>query len=102
MRQATKEEATRMKKILQDFCNRSGQTLNWTKSGILFSEYVDNTTTQIIRNIFPVPNIDANFVHLDHPLIISRKDRNSAYNFVIDKFKLKLSTYKADQLSHAA
>jgi hypothetical protein len=30
------------------------------------------------------------------------KDRASAYNFVFEKFRSKLSTYKADKLSHAA
>jgi hypothetical protein len=100
--QATEQEATRMKNILQEFCNRSGQTPNWTKSGILFSKHVDNHISQVIRNIFPVPVIDSNFVHLGHPLIIPGKDRNAAYNFVLEKFKSKLSTYKADQLSHAA
>jgi hypothetical protein len=30
------------------------------------------------------------------------KDRTTAYNFVLDKFKYKLSTSKADKLSHAA
>jgi hypothetical protein len=57
---------------------------------------------QAIKQIFPVPDFDNNFVNLGHPLIIPGKDRNAAYNFVIDKFKSKLTTYKADQLSHAA
>nr|XP_051229148.1 uncharacterized protein LOC127346950 [Lolium perenne] len=35
--QATEQEATKMKQVLQEFCNRSGQTPNWMKSGILFS-----------------------------------------------------------------
>ena len=35
--QAAAEEATRMKDILQDFCRCSGQTPNWSKSGIIFS-----------------------------------------------------------------
>jgi hypothetical protein len=100
--QATEQEAINMKYILQDFCNGSGQTPNWTKSGILFSKHVDNHTTNIIRNIFPMPIIDSNFVHLGHPLIIPGKDRTAAYSFVLDKFKSKLSTYKAYQLSHAA
>jgi hypothetical protein len=56
----------------------------------------------LIKQIFPVPDIDNNFIHLGHPLIIPGKDRSAAYNFVIDKFRSKLSTYKADQLSHAA
>jgi hypothetical protein len=35
-------------------------------------------------------------------VILPSKDRASAYNFVLDKFKTKLTTYKADHLSHAA
>jgi hypothetical protein len=100
--QAILQEALNMKHILQNFCNISGQTPNWSKSGIIFSKNVDALTYASIKNIFQVPNIDNNFVHLGHPLIIPGKNRNAAYNFVLDKFKLKLSTYKADHLSHAA
>jgi hypothetical protein len=46
--------------------------------------------------------MDKAFIHLGHPLILPAKDRASAYNFVLDKFRSKLSTYKADKLSHAA
>jgi hypothetical protein len=49
-----------------------------------------------------VPIIDKNFIHLGHPLILPGKDRAAAYNFVFDKFRSKLSTYKADKLSHDA
>jgi hypothetical protein len=55
-----------------------------------------------IKGIFPAPNIDSSFVHLGHPLILPSKDRSAAYNFIYDKFKSKLSTYKANRLSHAA
>jgi hypothetical protein len=91
-----------MKGILQEFCHRSAQTPNWTKSGIFFSKHVTPHMTQAITQIFPVPNIDNNFVHLGHPLILPGRDRTSAYEFVLQKFKSKLSTYKADKLSHAA
>jgi hypothetical protein len=91
-----------MKQILQSFCNLSGQTPNWTKSGIMFSKNVDSSTSSMIKQIFNVPKIDNNFIHLGHPLIIPGKDRSAAYNFVLDKFKFKLSTYKADHLLHAA
>ena len=63
---------------------------------------VQANVAQFIQQIFPVPSIDASFIHLGHPLILPSKDRASAYNFVLDKFKSKLSTYKADSLSHAA
>ena len=100
--QASEQEAIRMKQIIQSFCEFSGQTPNWTKSGIIFSKNVDSCTINAIKNIFPVPHIDNNFIHLGHPLIIPGKNRTAAYNFVLEKFKNKLSTYKADHLSHAA
>jgi hypothetical protein len=100
--QATFQEALRMKQILDVFCIQSGQTPNWTKSGIIFSKHVPASTCQSIKQVFPVADIDNNFVHLGHPLIIPGKDRTASYNFVFEKFKSKLSTYKADQLSHAA
>jgi hypothetical protein len=100
--QASSQEATRMKNILQEFCARSGQTPNWSKSGIIYSKHVPPDVKQAISHIFPVPDIDNNFTHLGHPLILPAKDRTSAYNFVFEKFRSKLSTYKADKLSHAA
>jgi hypothetical protein len=100
--QATPQEASRMKQILHDFCIRSGQAPNWTKSGIIFSKHVPPNICQSIKQVFPVPLIDNNFVHLGHPLILPGKNRTAAYNFIFDKFKSKLSTYKADKLSHAA
>jgi hypothetical protein len=99
---ATRQEAHQMKQILMSFCNVSGQFPNWSKSGIIFSKYVDATTKQQIKAFFPVPHIDDSFTHLGHPLILPPKNRSEAYNFVLDKFRTKLSTYKANSLSHAA
>jgi hypothetical protein len=55
----------------------------------------------IKKQIFQVPYLDSNTIHLGHPLILPAKDRSVAYNFVYDKFKHKLSAYKANILSHA-
>ena len=99
--QATLQEATIMSQLIQSFCARSGQIPNWNKSGILFSKGVDSSIQQAIKNIFPVVSIDNNFIHLGHPLILPAKDRSSTYNFIVDKFKAKLPTYKATKLSHA-
>jgi hypothetical protein len=55
-----------------------------------------------IRSFFPVPNIVSSSIHLGHPLILPPKDRSSSYNFIIEKFKSKLSAYKDGKLSHAA
>jgi hypothetical protein len=99
---ATIHEASLMNAILQSFCSISGQTPSWVKSGIIFSKHVDQATAAAIRQIFPVNLIDSSFIHLGHPLILPIKDRAAAYDFVLDKFKNKLTTYKADQLSHPA
>ncbi|XP_047070405.1 uncharacterized protein LOC124678577 [Lolium rigidum] len=99
---ANVEEASAIFNIIDHFCQESGQTPNWSKSGILFSKNVPLQVKQDIKTIFPVPNIDESFVHLGHPLVMPCKDRSAAYNFVYDKFKSKLSAYKANRLSHAA
>jgi hypothetical protein len=99
---ANTQEATTIFDLLDHFCQDSGQTPNWSKSGILFSKNVPLQVKQEIKTIFPVPSIDNSFVHLGHPLVLPSKDRSSAYNFVCDKFKSKLSAYKANRLSHAA
>jgi hypothetical protein len=80
----------------------SGEIPNRNKSGIIFSKNVSSSTIHAIKQIFPVQNIDNNFIHLGHPLILPGKDRTSTYNIVFDKLKSKLTTYKADKLSHAA
>ena len=96
------QEATTMAEIINQFCLASGQVPNWNKSAILFSKKVNQQVKQDIRKIFHVPDIDTNTIHLGHPLILPAKDRSAAYNFIIAKFKAKLSSYVADKLSHAA
>jgi hypothetical protein len=99
---ANMQEAHTISQIIDHFCHDSGQIPNWSKSGILFSKNVTSQVKEDIRAIFPAPDIDNSFVHLGHPLILPSKDRSAAYAFIYNKFKSKLSTYKANQLSHAA
>jgi hypothetical protein len=42
------------------------------------------------------------FIHLGHPLVLPAKNRSEAYNFILQKFRNKLTTYKENSLSHAA
>jgi hypothetical protein len=46
--------------------------------------------------------MDETFVHLGHPPILPAKNRSEAYNFILTKFKSKMSTYKENSFSHAA
>ena len=99
---ANVQEAQSISQIIDHFCHNSGQTPNWSKSGILFSKNVTSQVKEDIRAIFPAPDINSSFVHLGHPLILPSKDRSAAYAFIYDKFKSKLSTYKANHFSHAS
>ena len=98
---ATMHEASTIRRILHDFCNLSGQTPNLHKSSILFSKSVDAMTKAQIRDIFHVPDLLPNTLHLGHPIIFNHNDRNKAYEFIINKFRAKLTTIKANKLNHA-
>jgi hypothetical protein len=99
---ANMQEAATISQVLNQFCNASGQVPNWNKSAILFSKNVNMQVKKDITQIFQVAEMNENTIHLGHPLILPAKDRSTAYNFVYDKFKSKLSAYKANRLSHAA
>ena len=98
---ATLEEAQAIKTILYDFCQQSGQTPNLQKSSIYFSRNVPNHIKNQIKGIFPIPNLQANTMHLGHPMIFSHRDKNKAYNFIYNKFLAKFGTLKANKLNHA-
>lgn len=99
--QANSIEANRINSILNNFCNASGQTPNLAKSHILFSKNVDDSSKSEVRSIFPVNDLAPNSTYLGHPLIFNHNDRNKAYNFIIAKFRAKLTTIKANKLNHA-
>jgi hypothetical protein len=99
---ANVQEALTISNILNQFCQASGQVPNWNKSAILFSKSVPLQVKHDLKQIFQVPDMNNTTTHLGHPLILPAKDRSVAYNFVYDKFKQKLTAYKANRLSHAA
>jgi hypothetical protein len=68
----------------------------------LFSKNVGLQKKQGIKQIFQVPDMDNNTIHLEHPLILPAKDRSVAYNFIYDTFRSKLNAYQANRMSHAA
>jgi hypothetical protein len=99
--QATHEEATKINSMLQNFCSASCQTPNLTKSSIMFSKNVDTNSKMAVRNVFPVPDLTPNNIYLGHPLIFNHNDRTKAYDFILNKFRAKLTMLKANKLNHA-
>jgi hypothetical protein len=99
--QATQEEANKINSILQNFCNVSGQTPNLAKSSIMFSRNADNSSRVAVKSVFPVPDLTPNTIYLGHPLIFNHNDRAKAYDYILNKFKAKLTILKANKLNHA-
>ena len=50
---------------------------------------------------FLVSDLLPNTMHLGRPMIFSHRDRNKAYDFIVNKFWAKLTTAKANKLNHA-
>lgn len=77
------------------------QTPNYDKSSIMFSKKTPSHIQEAIRLIFPINLMDANTRHLGHPLFVTNRNKFVIYKFIIDKFKAKLTTLKANNMSHA-
>jgi hypothetical protein len=99
--QATREEANKINSILQDFYTASGQILNLAKSSIMFSKNVDSHSKLAVISVFPVADLLPNMIYLGHPLIFNHNDRAKAYEFILNKFRSKLTMLKANKLNHA-
>jgi len=97
--QATYDEASKIKNILQAFCSASGQTPNLYKSSIMFSRNVDSQSKMEVKSIFPISDLSPNTTYLGHPLIFNHNDRTKAYDFILNKFRAKLTTLKANKLT---
>jgi len=67
----------------------------------MFSRNVDNRSRLDVKNVFPVADLSPNTIYLGHPLIFNHNDRSKAYDFILNKFRAKLTTLKANKLNHA-
>lgn len=97
---ASFDEASNINSMLQNFCAASGQTPNLCKSSIMFSTHVDQETKQAVETIFHVQDLSPSTMHLGHPLIFKHSDRSKAYEFILNKFRAKLTTIKTNKLNH--
>jgi len=67
----------------------------------MFSRNVDIQTKMEVKSIFPVSDLMPNTIYLGHPLIFNHNGRTKAYEFILNKFRAKLTTLKANKLNHA-
>ncbi|PKI65221.1 hypothetical protein CRG98_014370 [Punica granatum] len=97
---ATKANIRNVKSILDKFCSWSGQEVNRAKSGLFFSKNTMADERRNAKSIIGIRKLKDNSKYLGNPLFIKRK-RKESFQFLIDKIKSKLASWKAKSLSWA-
>ena len=97
---ATPENCSTIKRVLQEFCSKSGQVVSEAKSRIYFSPNVDLDQRDSLVDILGFQTTLNLGKYLGFPLKHSRS-RSHDFDFVLDRVKQKLAGWKANLLSMA-
>ncbi|PKI67893.1 hypothetical protein CRG98_011489 [Punica granatum] len=97
---ATKANIRNVKSILDKFCSWSGQEVNCSKSGIFFSKNTSADTKRNAKAVLGMRKLKEDAQYLGNPMFIKKK-RNDSLQFLIDKIKGKLTSWKAKAISWA-
>ncbi|CAL9024686.1 unnamed protein product, partial [Prunus brigantina] len=97
---ASVNQATVMKKCLDDFCSLSGQKVSFGKSVICVSPNTSSDLAQAIATICGSPLTSCLGKYLGVPLIHTRVTK-ATYQEIIDKVQRRLSSWKSHTLSMA-
>lgn len=97
---ATVDEAEEISKCLQQFCDWSGQEINYGKSSVHFSRNVDSGAKNNILRILKMTPCTHGSKYLGLPFC-KHSSRTAAFTEIIDKVRAKLAGWKAKALSFA-
>ncbi|GLU11404.1 hypothetical protein SLE2022_281540 [Rubroshorea leprosula] len=86
--------------ILGFFCNRSGQKINPSKSGIFFSRNVEHNAREELCSILDFPQTENLGKYLGVPLS-PKKLKKQDCNFILEKVRAKLDGWKTKFFSMA-
>lgn len=89
-----------MKDCLEQFCDFSGQKVNYDKSSIVFSTNTPSTIKNQVQIISEMSITSDLGKYLGVPLTMQRINKNT-YRETLDKVRSKLANWKASQLSLA-
>lgn len=98
MGSATRQEAHRINKVLQTFCNLSGQRISPEISKIWFSRATPLAQMRSTMQIFGAKFSDENVTYLGGPVNVSRP---RAFQELLQKMDKRLHAWKAKLLSPA-
>ena len=87
-----------MVKVLEEFCDNSGQKINLSKSKAYFSPNVDPVTRDSLCGILGVSSTPDLGRYLGFPLRSNGRNTKD-FNFVVERVQSKLSSWKAKLLS---
>lgn len=98
--EASVSQATILKSCMDEFCNQSGQTVNFDKSAIYCSPNTCRTDVKLISRVFGSPSTDDLGRYLGMPLINTRVTK-ATYASIVDKVQCRLANWKSKHLSMA-
>lgn len=85
---------------MAEFCSKSGQKVNLSKSKIFFSKNLNFQDTEQISQALGIAKTEDIGIYLGAPMIHQRSSKHT-FNFILDKMKKKLVGWKANSLSFA-
>jgi len=89
-----------LKTILDEFCNQSGQLINYHKSSLTYSKNATATQRQLVAGIFNITHSESLGKYLGYP-IFQQRIGGSQFQGIINKATTKLNGSKANSLSKA-
>ena len=87
-------------KILQNFCDSSGQLISITKLRLWFSPNTPRRLKEQVVGIFGIPTMDRIGTYLGKPIFTKRQTAQS-YQYLVDKIRLRVEGWQAKYLSMA-
>jgi hypothetical protein len=97
---ASKDEATQLKEIFEEYQRISGQMINMDKSEMTFSPLIHNNIKHEFQAVLPLTITDTIVKYLGMPTQIGQS-KQAGFNFILDKIKNKLKGWKERFLSFA-
>ena len=94
------QACTRLKSLLDIFCSRSGQLINYYKSTLTFSSNATSHHRQVTTSIFNITHSDSLGKYLGCP-VFQNRPKSTTFRDLTDKAMMKLVGRKAKCLSKA-
>ena len=97
---ATRQNVNALNSCLEKYCQWSGQLVNRSKSGIIFSKLVNLSQRRRLKEILQMKKVPENAKYLGAPLFSSRS-RSKDFQYLQEKLENRLTGWRSKSLSWA-